>query len=360
MELSSKERIELSLKGEEVDRPPFSPNLAYFWECQPESVQEHGMAAFLAEAGADPLWRGAPCPVRIETRDVEIRSEWRGNELFEETITPVGRLIARSVRSSSGNTVFLVDHPLKTEEDFKVRLWIEERISFLPDPEPVEKHREGDGKEGLSIGMLIPRLKTSFQHLVETLAGTQTLIYSLYDFPDTVRELHEAIMRNNLKAAEFAADLGWYDYFLTWEDSSTTNYSPALYEEFILPEIHGYAEILGKRGKKYIQHACGHLKDLFPLMNGSGIFAVESLSPKPTGNVTLKEARSALDLSIGIIGGIEPTMLKNLSIPELEPYVREVLEDAKGGAFVLANSDSCPPEVESEKFKVIADVVKRM
>jgi hypothetical protein len=47
--------------------------------------------------------------------------------------------------------------------------------------------------------------------------------------------------------------------------------------------------------------------------------------------------------SMGIIGGIEPTQLLNLTEAELVPYVESVIMDAQGGPFVLANSDSCPP-----------------
>lgn len=61
---------------------------------------------------------------------------------------------------------------------------------------------------------------------------------------------------------------------------------------------------------------------------------------------------------MGIIGGIEPTHFLNLSEAELGPYVESVIQDAQGGPFVLANSDSCPPGVTIGKFKKVADVAK--
>jgi len=93
-------------------------------------------------------------------------------------------------------------------------------------------------------------------------------------------------------------------------------------------------------------------------MKNHGVFAVESLSPPPTGNVTVKKAREIIGSDMGIIGGIEPTMFLNLPIDELGEYVEATIEDAKGGPFVLANSDSCPPGVTKEKFKLVADLVK--
>jgi uroporphyrinogen-III decarboxylase len=63
------------------------------------------------------------------------------------------------------------------------------------------------------------------------------------------------------------------------EDTSTTNINPAYYEKYILPEINGWCDILHGEGKKYIQHACGHLKHLLPLLGGSKIDGIESVSP---------------------------------------------------------------------------------
>ncbi len=82
-----------ALEGQPVDRLPFCPFLAYVWESFPKAVQEAGQLAFHHRVGADPLWRGAPCPARAVTP-----SEMR-TESFEENgravtliRTPVGSL----------------------------------------------------------------------------------------------------------------------------------------------------------------------------------------------------------------------------------------------------------------------------
>jgi len=111
-------------------------------------------------------------------------------------------------------------------------------------------------------------------------------------------------------------------------------------------------------GKHYVQHACGHVAALTERMRNHGVFAIESISPPPTGNLTIRDAREMIGASMGIIGGIEPTHFLNLTEPELGPYVESVIEDAHGGPFVLANSDSCPPGVSMEKFKLVAKVAR--
>lgn len=356
-QMTAKERITNALEGRPVDRLPFCPFLAYVWEHYPKAIQERGQLAFHHDTGADPLWRGAPCPVAQETPGMTVRQYDEGNLLVTEYVTPVGTLRHGNRASAAGNTSFLVEHPLKTEEDFKIQLWIEEHTRYTYDPRAMEQHFAGEGREGLSIGMLMPRAKTAFQTMIEHLVGTEELNYALIDFPETVEALWRTMVENDLAAARIAAESP-YDYFITWEDSSTQNYSPAQYDQFISPEIRRICAVLREYNKGYIQHACGHVRDLVTRMKADGVKAVESISPPPTGNISLRDARAAIGAEMGIIGGIEPTQFLALSIEELIPYVEQVIVDGAGGPFVLANSDSCPPGVTPEKFKAVANLVR--
>lgn len=355
--MTSKERIMAALEGRAVDHVPFSPFLAYVWEHLPEELQDAGQLSFHKRIGADPLWRGAPCPVKtLNPAGLEIRTDEGNGRIITEFKTPVGTIRQAGARSESGNTVFLVEHPLKTEEDFKIQMWIEENTRFESNAESVDKHFSGDGREGLSLGMLIPRGKSAFQSLVEHHVGTEELNYALTDFPETVEALIEAMVRNDYEAVRLATE-SRYEYFITWEDSGTQNYSPAQFDRYIGSEIKQWCDLLSLHKKRYVQHACGHVRELVGRMKACGVCAVESLSPPPTGNVSILKAREILG-STGIIGGIEPTQFLNLPESALAGYVEQVIADGGGGPFVLANSDSCPPGVTVEKFKIAAQVAR--
>jgi uroporphyrinogen-III decarboxylase len=355
-EMTSRERIVNALAGREVDRLPFSPFLAYVWQHYPKEITERGERAFLRDVGADPLWRGAPCPVKSSVPGVEVRTFWEDGRHVAVTTTPAGSVRHGSQPSPAGSTFFCVEHPLKKEEDYKVFLWMEEHMKLEPaDPAPMREHL---AREGLAAGMPFPRGKTAFQCMVEGHVGTEELVYALCDYPDTVETLWRTMVENDLKAARMAAE-SEYEYFLTWEDSSTQNYSPAMYDKYIGSEIGQFCAILRAHGKRYIQHACGHVRHLLPSMKANGVCAVESLTSPPTGNLSLREARALAGKELGIVGGIEPTAFLNLSMGELETYVEQMIADGAGGPFVLANADSCPPGVTVEKFKLVGQIVRR-
>jgi hypothetical protein len=117
--MTSKERILAALHGQDVDHIPFCPFLAYVWESFPQEIRDKGQLAFHHRIGADPLWRGAPCPVKAQLpASVEHRTEVKGDRSVTEIHTPVGVLRQVAARSEDGNTQFLIEHPLKCEQDF--------------------------------------------------------------------------------------------------------------------------------------------------------------------------------------------------------------------------------------------------
>lgn len=355
--MTSRERITAALLGQEVDRLPFCPFLAYVWEHMPQETQAAGQLAFHQRIGADPLWRGSPCPVREIPPEMEIRHYHQGDVKVREVVTPVGSYRSGWRESAEGHTTYHTEHPLKTEDEYKVMLWIEERTRYEYDPAGLEAHLAGSGSEGLTFGMLVPRCKSAYQMMVEHYVGTEELIYALEDFPETVEALWSQMVENDLTAARLAAQAP-VDFFLTWEDSSTQNYSPTQYRKYIGSEVRQWCEILKGAGKHYIQHACGHVSDLVVPMVEDGVLAVESISPPPTGNISIRETRAKVGDRLGIVGGIEPTLFLNTPDADLTAYVEQVIEEGRGGPFVLANSDSCPPGVTEEKFRIVAETAR--
>jgi uroporphyrinogen-III decarboxylase len=93
-------------------------------------------------------------------------------------------------------------------------------------------------------------------------------------------------------------------------------------------------------------------------MAREAVDAVESLSPPPTGNVEVWEAQEILDSQMGIIGGIEPVHFLTLNLNDFREYVETLLDRTRPQHYVLANSDSCPPGVSIEKFRLVTQMVR--
>lgn len=368
--MTSKERLLASIKGEPIDRLPWAPNLAYWWEFSGEEVIKLGEVGFLKSIGADPLIRGhfacQPGKTNYDAMmlfDISydggcaIKEEIQENEKRTIYETPMGNLAFIYQYSKDADTWFLREHGVKEEEDFKILTYLKNHTILTPNYERFNHEAKELGDDGLMVPELVPDYKSAFQAMVEYWVGTEGIAYALCDYPEAVEEALEAMWRLDMKAVEINAASG-AECFITWEDTSTTNISPTMYEKYIAPEINAWCEYLHQHGKLYLQHACGHLKHMLPIMASTKIDAIESISPAPTGNIEMAEARTMLPKRIALIGGIEAVNFKVLSVEELKVYAKKLIGDMKGTRYILANSDSCPPYVELEKFEMLSKLAK--
>lgn len=371
MEMTSRERLLAALRGQAVDRIPWSPFLAYWWEHQPKALQDRGQIWFLREIGADALLRGFSIP--FSSSDVhglkryasfcnsipgcEFRREDKGDQVRIQYETPIGTLTTLAHNSSVANTCFVTEHPVKRREDYKILSYIIERMVITPNYEAIQQEIGSVGEGGLSMPLISPFLKTPFQALVEHFVGTQQLVYDLMDYPEEVEALLAAMSERAMEAVRIAVESP-AEAFITWEDSSTTNVSPTLFSRYIAPDINRWGQAVHAAGKLLVHHACGHIRALLPVMGQESIDAIESLSPPPTGNVEVWEAQEILDPRVGIIGGIEPVHFLTLDLTDLRDYVETLLDRVRPRHYILANSDSCPPGVSVEKFHLVTQIVQ--
>lgn len=356
--MKSRQRLLGAIRGTEIDRVPWSPFLAYYWESLPEEIQRKGQFAYLQEMGADPLLRGFHTLSRFAYKNCNEYEKRVGNEIFQTIETPVGKLEFRSVFSPSGSTTFVVDHPVKTPEDFKILQYLYEHMEITPDAKDFEGDFRLYGDDALLLPLVGVRAKTAFQSLVEYWVGTENLVYMIYEEPEAMEECLAVMQARDDETVRNALNTS-ADGFIFWEDSSTTNVSPAIFRKYTMPEINRWGEQIHKAGKLLVHHACGHIRDLLPLMAQTKIDAVESITPPPTGNVTMQRTAELLPERIAMIGGLEPVRLLRESVETVCEDAEALLRDLKGRRLILANADSCPPGVAYEKFLAVSELVRR-
>lgn len=292
----------------------------------------------------------------MHLRKCEIQQKTAGREQYVTYHTPVGDLIEKYVYSAQGNTRFLTGHPVETAEQFRTLQYMYEHLRIEPDMEAFETDFQRYGDDALLLPTVGVQQNTAFQSMVEHWAGTENLTYALYDEPEVVEECLAVMQERDGETVRISVDSA-ADGFLFWEDSSTTNISPDFFARYAAPEINGWGEMIHRNGKMLIHHACGPLKDLLPLMANTSIDAIESISPPPTGNVTLQQAAAVLPNHIALIGVLEPVHLLNGTVEDVCEDARTLIRDLAGRRFVLANSDSCPPNVAYEKWIAVTRVV---
>ena len=354
--LTAKTRILNAITGGEVDRLPWCPFLAYYWNYLSDDIKNIGQIEYMKSLGADPMIRGSHVLAEPIYNNCKITETIKGHAKQSIYETPVGNLIMKHTYSPQGKTWYLTTHPVAKVEDFKVLQYIYENITFKDNIKGFEQDKIALGNDGLHVPILSTQAKTAFQSLIETWCGTIDLTYAVYDYPNVVEQCLAVMQDKNSEAVNIAVESS-AEAFIFWEDSSTTNLSPTFFEKYTKPEIDNWGDIIHRENRLLMHHACGHLNGLIELIGDSNIDVLESISPPPTGDIELVDARDRLPEHIAIIGGIEPVKFLTYSKTELEKYVMDIIENMKNTRFVLANSDSCPPGVEEEKFRIISNLV---
>ena len=366
-QMSSKERILASIKGEPVDRLAWSPNLAYWWQTKPE-LWEMGDFGYMKSIGSDPLWRGIGGLFNVEKKNCNYITKKDGYKTYTTIETPVGNLYQTHTYMKESDTTFLTEHPVKTKEDMKILAYIMENTVITSDFTSFEHHAKNVGDDGLVVPVMISESKSAFQFMLEVYVGTEELNYMLADYPEEVENCLEIMWGNSRKCADIAVESN-AEAFIFWEDSSTLNVSPAQFKKYIVDEINYWGRKVHENGKYLIHHACGSLKGFMPIFKDMEIDMIESISPPPTGDIELWDAYDILKTSgknnppIGLIGGIEPVMLLTLSENDLLIYTQKLIANMKSAGcnrYILANSDSCPIGVDEKKFRLISELVKNL
>ena len=228
-----------------------------------------------------------------------------------------------------------------------------EHMRVLPDGDAYRAARAKLGDAGLIVPLIGTYGKSSFQSLIEHWVGTEELTFMLADDPAPVAECLHAMRERTADIVRIAVD-SEAESFIFWEDSSTQNITPDWFTQYTAPETAHWASMIHRQGKLLIHHACGHLRALLTRMADTGIDVIESISPPPTGNIELWEARDLLPRNIVLIGGIEPTTFLHSTPGELDTHVSTLLGHMGTTGWILANSDSCPPGVTLDKFRQVS------
>ena len=234
------DRLLAALHGQPVDRTPWAPFLTYWWDQNLiAGAEKLGEIGFKKAVGADILMRGhKDRPAHNEYEDLFMFKITRSKTKIKEAVnqnkkevsyeTPLGTIKASYTYSASGDTWFLLEHPVKTTEDFKILAYIAEDTSLIPDFEPYLQEVKKN-PEALFVPLITPFTKTAFQSMIEFWVGTEEMCYLEADEPQAVKAALTAMQKVSINAAGISA-ASPAEVFISWEDSSTTNASPTWYE----------------------------------------------------------------------------------------------------------------------------------
>lgn len=334
-QLTKRERILAALHYQPVDRLPWSPLIDdYFMRSLPLQGLHMEIIEAMRYIGNDIMERHVAGPLP-EYKNVTMRTEQREgiSRLYYDT--PVGTIYEES--RITGKTSFVFKHFITEPEDLKVYQYIAEHTGYQPE---IKKFAERDryiGEDGIAT---VSGTMSPVQELLQKLCGVENTVYLMYDYPDEMEELLDAMHQRNIKQYRVLADYPTEVVF-DYEDTSSTVMSPSMFQNYSAPMIADYANILHDSGKLFITHMCGKLSAFAGMIDCGIQDGIDSVCPPETGDLYAWDARKCWGDRKVIIGGIDPSEFSRMSAAQSIEKTREIMDkmpDLDG--FILSTGDA--------------------
>lgn len=360
--MSRRERLMAAIRGEDVDRLPWSPLLdGYF--LGPDVKQLEAFQRIRADAiirnvanytGSAPMVTsfappGKSLPFTMSTRAVDGE--------FEVTYeTPVGTITERfRANEESPNIPWFTKHKVQTIEDLKVLQWMCEHAEFAPAFGAYEHIDETVGDDGI-LTAAVPGCPLFW--LINLQCSVENFWYLYADHVEAVEEYFEAAHRMNLRIFEAVAE-GPGEVVIQYENLSSSLCSPALWEMYCFDRLNEYADILHDAGKIFLQHNCGHLAAFGTKIGELHLDGCVDIATPPTGTVSFSFARENWGPGKLIMGGIDATHYAGDTPDEIQDYVRGLMSDmGDGRRMILGSGDATPKGTPWENLIAVSEVIE--
>jgi hypothetical protein len=329
----------------------------FFGEPLPERYRGMSIPEIYRSLGCSArLYQFNACFKRIEHPAVNIQTRPLSETLTEKIIeTPVGIQRAVTEKTTSSWAILNRKYEVETEEELKVALWREENTRWEWD-ETLYRKLLGDLGDLGAPTMYMPRM--NIQCLYIEKMGTQNGIYALYDWPDTVHAFFKALEASHDRLIK-VINASPIDIINFGENIHAGTIPPDLFLEYHLPACQRRCEKLHAAGKFISAHWDGDCKMLLPYAKETGLDAIEAITPKPQGDVTLEEVKEALGDKLFLLDGLPAVYFdETYSVETLVECTNKII-DLFAPKLILGISDEISSTGDIERVRIVGDIVDK-
>ncbi len=365
--MTERERVLAVLNHKKPDQLPWFADFAYLIHSMevdgtypPEYQNRHlddGLQKMHRDYGTGFYLQGFS-PLRSETKNVEIRTETKGDVTVKTISTPLGDLHEVQQYSRKSYSPGITEHLIKDIEDLKKFVYFCENTTYYPDYEFARQRYETIGDNGV---VLCYTPKSPLMDLVAIYAGVENVTYMMMDDEEEFGALLDTMEQKYDEACRLVVESPAECIMIPENISS----------ECVVPFYHSYMERYHKKwtsrireaGKYSFVHLDGTVRGLVSqLSRCSGFDVIEAVTPLPVGDVAIEEVGGLVDDSTIIWGGIPGGMFHPSSVTdeEFDQHVLKCIEVmTQSPRYVLGVADQVVPGSSPERIKRVRELVNQ-
>jgi len=323
-------RFEASLRGEMPDRVP-----AIIWDNKlPGGAQDQT----LLDAGACVVCKSSLYEVKLEGIGVETE-QWAGPDGYPHRRTtyhtPSGSL--QKVEAILPYTVWRLVPPFRGPESYDALIALVRSRRLIPRYAVFLRQDATCGPSGIGRPATEP---TPMRELIYEMLGVEAFALEWFDRRDHVIALYEALLDARRRVLPILADSPAL-FFIVEANVAFEIVGEQRFRQWYLPAIEEACEVLHAAGKLTGAHLDADNRRLAPLIAGTSLDFIESLTPPPDCDLSISEARRAWPAKALCCNF--PSSLHHDGPEVVRRMVRQLLAEAAPGAgFSLGVIENVP------------------
>ena len=347
MPMTPKERVFRALRGEWVDRIPFTDYKGDIPQGQTERLLRNDGLALVHRCQVFSV----ECPnVVVETKNYLEDGQWRVRNTYR---TPVGE-VWQTWRTGGGyGTSLRYEFLIKQPEDYKVLQFMMRDEIYTPEYEDFLEAVDFMGDDGVVIGNLG---YSPIQEMLVQLMGPERFAIDLYERPDAFFSLYETIAQRHREQFEIAANSP-AEVVIYGDNITSEMIGLQRFENYCLSRYNELASYLHPQGKLLGVHMDGKMRCLAEAVARSQVDIIEAFNPAPCGDFELAEARRVWKDKVIWIN--YPSSVHLYPPQRIEEHTHKILEDvAPGNRFLIGITENVPANVWQISMSIISKVLK--
>ena len=194
------------------------------------------------------------------------------------------------------------------------------------------------------------------------LMGHEGLAFALADDPDLVQTMFDRIGAALLKLTRLMLERPQVGAIQMGDDmgfNTGTFISPAALRRYVFPWQKKIVDATHAAGRPFILHSCGNLTRIMDELIGEvGIDAKHSFED---AIMPVAEVKRRWGSRIGILGGVDMSVLARASVEETRAYTRKVMQDCmEAGGWALGSGNSVANYLKPENYLAMLEEGRKL
>ena len=295
-----------------------------------------------------------PPDVQVETSKHEVDGVL---EITWHVRTPIGEIQRRRRWEELTYAWGISQWGIHNEQELRVFGHAMSRQLFAPKWDNYRAWTNEAGENGvvyLSAGY------SAMGHLLNYWMGIEGVAYALVDYPETLREVVDAVNANNLQLIDLLAGSP-AEIVIMGDNFSSDIQPPAFFQEWSARYYTEAIRRLHDAGKFVAVHIDGRLRGALRMIRDAGADCGDAVTPTPLGDLAPAQCREEAGPDFILSGGVSPDLwLPNAPLETFKQKTIEWLDLRKHSPRLIANAgDQVPPGAEEDRIKIMRDLVEK-